>query len=174
MTPTWGSPAREAARARATARARPELVGMDSTTTVNPLWPAGQDVSAPGAGDVVLGGGGVEGVDGGPRAVGTGGSVTVAVSGAVVGAWTGPPCVATSGSFCAPASLRTIAAVAPAMAIRSPSTTRQNRSPGYQPNRCCQAAESRPSTPGAGCSRYPHSRQYSRPGSAGARHPRAA
>jgi len=59
---------------------------MDSRTTVNPVRPAGQDVSAPGAGAVVVGGGGVEGVDGGPAAVDTDGSVTVAVSGTVVGA----------------------------------------------------------------------------------------
>src|SRR5262245_44909362 len=134
---------------------------MDSRTTVYPLWAAGPDVKAHGAGAVVVGGGGFDGVDGGPSGVDTAGSVTVAVSGAVVGAWTAPPCVATSGSFCAPASLRTIAAVEPAMAITRPSATRQNQSPGYQPKRRCHAPDSRPSARGAGRSRYPHSRQYS-------------
>jgi hypothetical protein len=118
---------------------------------VNPLWPAGQEVSDPGAGAVVVGGGGVEGVEGGPGAVDTDGSVTVAVSGAVVGAWTGPPpSVATIGLFSAPASVRTMAAVAPAIAITSPSSTRQNQSPGYQPKRACHPPERRPISPDAG------------------------
>src|SRR5262249_60094069 len=104
----------DAAGARASARARPELAGMDSRTTVYPLWAAGQDVKAPGAGAVVVGGGGFDGVDGGPSGVDTAGSVTVAVSGAVVGAWTAPPCVATSGSCCGPASPRAMCAVPPA------------------------------------------------------------
>jgi hypothetical protein len=134
---------------------------MDSRTTVYPLWVVGQDVRAPGAGAVVVDGGGFEGVEGGPGVVETDGSVTVAVSGAVVGIWTGPPCVATSGSLCAPASLRTIAAVAPAVAITSPSATRQNQPPGYQPKRSCHAEDNRPSAPAVGSNRYPHSRQYS-------------
>jgi hypothetical protein len=89
--PTLGSPAREAALARASASEWPALVGIDSRTTVKPLWPAGQAVRDPGAGAVVVGGGGFEGVEGGPVAVETLGSVTVAVSGAVVGVWGGPP-----------------------------------------------------------------------------------
>src|SRR6266540_5962333 len=165
--PTWGSPAREAARARASARERPELVGSDSSTTVNPLWPAGQAVRVPGAGAVLVAGGGVVGVTGGPPPVCVErlGRVTVAVSGAVVGVWGDPPSVATIVLFSAPASASTIAAVAPATAITKPSKTRQNQSPGYQPKRSCQALESRPRTPAAGRNRYPHSRQYSWPGS---------
>src|SRR5207302_6737409 len=162
-TPTCGSPARAAARARAKASDRPVLAGRDSSTTVKPLRPAGHEVKAPGARAVVVAGGGVVGVGGGPVEVGAvaAGSVTVAVSGAVVGKWGGPPWVATSGLFSAPALFRTIAAVAPATAITKPSKTRQNQSPGYQPNRRCHAALRRPATPLAGRSRKPHSRQYS-------------
>src|SRR5262252_2210277 len=116
MMPTCGSPAVEAARARARASDRPALVGIDSRTTVNPLWPAGQAVSEPGAGAVVVAGGGTEGVEGGPGALVTLGSVTVAVSGAGVGVCAWPPWVATIGLFAAPASVRTMAAVAPAIA----------------------------------------------------------
>src|SRR4051812_49591426 len=101
---------------------------MDSRTTVNPLRPAGHAVSEPGAGAVVVGGGGFDGVDGGPAAVETLGSVTVAVCGALVGVWGAPPCVATMGLSSASASARTIAAVAPAIAITRPSATRQNQS----------------------------------------------
>jgi hypothetical protein len=107
-------------------------------------------VSEPGAGAVVVGGGGLDGVEGGPAAVETLGSVTVAVSGAVVGVCGGPPSVATIVLFWAPASVRTIAAVAPAIAITRPSSTRQNQSPGYQPKRACHAPDSRPTSPLAG------------------------
>ena len=156
----------EAERARDTASARPPPpAGIDSRTTVKPFWPGGQAASTPGLGAVVVAGGGLLGVDGGPDPdgvpAGTVGSATVAVGGAVVGRWAGPPWVATIGPFLAPASARTMAAVAPATAIRKPRRTGQTQSPGYQPNRRCQADDSRPKAPGARCKRWPHSRQYS-------------
>jgi hypothetical protein len=103
----------------------------------------------------VVAGGGAVGVLGGPVGVpdGTVGSATVAVCGAVVGRWGGPPSVATAVVFFAPASARTIAAVAPATAITNPSRMRQIQSPGYHPKRSCHAADNRPNTPGGAPSR---------------------
>src|SRR5207302_4140082 len=132
------------------AAARPVPSGSDSSTTVKPLSPAGQAVRLPRGRAAVVAGGGAVGVTGGPVDVGvSAGSVTVAVCACVVGVWAAPPCVATSVLFSAPASVRTIAAVAPAIAITSPSSTRQIQSPGYQPKRACQAAARRPMTPRA-------------------------
>ena len=117
-----------------------------------PLWPAGQAVRSPGRGAVVVAGGGAVGVDGGPVGVpaGTVGRATVAVSGAVVGECSVPPWVATIVLFSAPASERTIAATAPAVARTRDSRTGQIQSPGYQPKRRCHAAASLPNTPLAG------------------------
>jgi hypothetical protein len=100
----------------------------------------------------VVAGGGAVGVDGGPVGVpaGTVGRATVAVSGAVVGECGAPPWVATIVLFSAPASERTIAATAPAVARTRDSRTGQIQSPGYQPKRRCQAAASLPNTPLAG------------------------
>src|SRR5262245_44918959 len=142
MMPTWGSPAFDAARARSSARERPEPAGSDSSTTVKPLRSAGQTVSDPGAGAVVVGGGGAVGVCGGP--VETPGRVTVDVPGATAGSWAGPPAVATIVLLPDPVSARTMAAAAPPMAMTSPRSRRHTRSPGYQPKRRCQALDNRP------------------------------
>src|SRR5256885_1790188 len=142
---------------------------MDSRTTVSPFCPAGQDVSEPGRGAVVVAGGGVVGVEGAPGVpAGTVGRATVAVGGAVVGECGAPPWVATIVELPLPASARTMAAVAPATAMSRKSSTGQIQSPGYQPSRCCQTAASRPKTPPPGCSLCPHSRQYSWSGPCGA------
>jgi hypothetical protein len=119
---------------------------------VYPLSPAGQAVKSPGLGAVVVAGGGAVGVDGGPVGVpaGTVGRATVAVSGAVVGECSVSPWVATIVLFSAPASERTIAATAPAVARTRDSRTGQIQSPGYQPKRRCHAAASLPNTPFAG------------------------
>jgi hypothetical protein len=81
--------------------------------------------------------------------LGTEGRATVAVSGAVVGECGIPPWVATIVVFSAPASARTIAAAAPATAIKRKSRTDQIQSPGYQENRRCHSTASRPKTPPA-------------------------
>jgi hypothetical protein len=112
-------------------------VGTDSSTTVNPFRDAGQAISepgAPGGGDVVAGGGDV-GTGGAVVAVGvpegTVGSATVSVAGGVVGECGGPPLVATIVFPPSPVDAPTrIAAVAPATAITSPSSTGKIQSPG--------------------------------------------
>src|SRR5438270_6528410 len=146
-TPPLGRPEREAARARASANERPALVGIDSSTTVNPFCEAGQEVSKPGAldGGAVVAGGGE--VGGGVVSVGvpdgTLGSATVSVAGGVVGVCGCPPVVATivppPPPFDAP---RTIAAVAPATAMTRPTSTGQIQSPGYELKRPRHAASS--------------------------------
>jgi hypothetical protein len=123
--------------------------------TVNPLRPAGQLVSVPAGGGVLVAGGGSVGVLGGPVGVpaGTLGSATVVVTGDVVGECGGPPRVATMVSLPAPASPRTIAATVPAAAMRKARRTGHTQSPGYRPKRLGQPAASVPWAPAAGRSR---------------------
>src|SRR5205807_3493900 len=104
----------------------------------------------PGAAIVVVAGGGVDGVVGGPVGVpeGTVGSATVAVCVGVAGSCTAPGPVATwIGRLLLPDVTISAAAIPATRAITSASSTGQIQSPGYHANRSCHARARTPTTP---------------------------
>src|SRR5215210_3679837 len=157
-TPTCFIPTWSAWRASARAAARPLVAGTESSTIVQPRFPAGQTTS------VLRGGGGGAGAS--PVVVGVV-EVVVVGSGAVcVGVLVdGPACVRTSVSLAElerSASQRAETAPAPT-ATSSASRVGQIQSPGYQPS-CRRQIDPRKATgPELAGSRWPHSRQYSWP-----------
>src|SRR5678815_3243504 len=158
-TPTSFIPSRAACFASATAPVRPFAAGTESSTIVQPLFPAGQKTSAA----FREGGGGFRGVV--PV-------IAVVVVGAViVGSRGACRCGSVEGrsrvrTRVPPAELdssaRKIAESNPATtATTSVSSAGQIQSPGYQPRRRRQRLPSRVVSPGAAGIRSPHSRQYS-------------
>src|SRR5712691_11600659 len=178
MPPTALSPFRFASRARARAAARPPAAGRDRSTSVYPLWPAGQTARAFGFG---AGGTFVGPVAGSPGAVGRGPFVIVGggavgrFAGLEVGATvpsvapgptvTGVAVAASVGSLFSRAEFAATAAPVAITVSTRKKRTGQIQSPGYQASRRCQALASTPTTPRFTGSRSPHSMQYSWSGS---------
>src|SRR5438270_11522333 len=162
--PTSFRPARSAALALSSAAARPDVVGIDSSTTVKPFFPAGQ-ASGPVTADGCCGGGGGAAVD----VVLVVRSVGVEVGVVVPTVVTVPVRVGPVATIVEPLPFPHVAATTTPVAIAA--TTRATRagqiqSPGYHRTRRRQPDERLVTTVRAG-SRRPHSRQYSWPGAWG-------
>src|SRR5213076_1058544 len=148
MIPTSLSPLWTAARAWARAKGRPFDAGSDWSTTVQPLRPAGQALSASGTAGISLGAGGCVPVWVGTLVAGVVVVSVVSPNGAVVagGAPTGLVPVTYPARFSS-CETKAAAPMPASAAITRASNDGQTQSPGYQPTRLRHALPSLGTTP---------------------------